>query len=1037
MPPKKKTPKPIKAQDINKSEKNAIRHKYATFRANPQAKAEHWRKLDPLKRVEAEKFWGNLVKNGGTSTPAVQHTTPTVPSSSQDVIDNSGTDDVSTLTDNISKASVDGTEIGDDSTGSSGEMGAKEGDAALETGNGGETAEHGEDAELILIDNLAQSTKDSVAAQTRRSSGVRHEWDEWEYSDRMRELDQATASYPVRTAFQKPTRHVMTNRFEITIDDNALFYEFRIVGIPDGRSKRMNKMFVETAIQESDILNNNRDYFATDNTQILVAWKDLREEFKDAAKSADGYFLANVKDGDYQIAKLYLQFIRVVDTKRLQRYVNSDSEEWQPLKWNANSALTALNIVIANPFGEGVFPQGSNKFFIEAGWEQLNNSPLCTIRGYFFSTRPGLGKILLNVNACTSAFFMPIRLSELMASNSLFGKDYPSILTGLRVFIDYERVEKQKDDGTESTINNDENRIKKISELGLPCNKQKFTWKQRDEEGNVVSQKEIDVERYLREEHQVVLSRPNLAAVNLGSQLKPSWFPPEKLMVMPYQIYRRTVPTDLTSPMLNIACKEPEENRGLIEGEGISNLLLTKNKGERPAHLATVPLKIENSMLIVPADRLQYPKIQYGDNHVHAIKDAEAKWNLANKSFLVTNSSSMSYKFLHSSEVSYGRILEIEEKFAAQLRARNVGLPNFDKHNDVHRIPLTKDITSNGNALRIELRNAKQAGGDLVVLVLRNKDQDIYSTFKYLADKVFGIPTIVMVESSNMRKGAWQATGLDAYVGNIMMKANLKMGGINHSAVSRRKENWLDKTLVLDADVTHPSNGSLPGFPSVAALVGSVESTGGRFIGSMRFQSEGGKEMIEGLYGMLWDQLWDWYKAHPREYPENILYFRDGVADSQYAELKEKELSEIRRCFNDFYEDTEAKKKEALEKELAAEGKPIPKPGTPPPRPEVKITAVVCTKRHHTRCYPMKNSDKQAGNGNNNCKPGLLVDNAITHPFYTDFYLQSHNGQKGTAKAAHYFIIMNEMNMPVSDLQHLIHNLCYTYVRATLGVSDP
>jgi eukaryotic translation initiation factor 2C len=61
-------------------------------------------------------------------------------------------------------------------------------------------------------------------------------------------------------------------------------------------------------------------------------------------------------------------------------------------------------------------------------------------------------------------------------------------------------------------------------------------------------------------------------------------------MIMPYQIYRRAVPTSLTSAMLNIACRGPEGNRELIEGEGVSKLLLTSDKSQRPAHVSLIKL---------------------------------------------------------------------------------------------------------------------------------------------------------------------------------------------------------------------------------------------------------------------------------------------------------------------------------------------------------------------------------------------------------------------------------------------------------------
>lgn len=97
----------------------------------------------------------------------------------------------------------------------------------------------------------------------------------------------------------------------------------------------------------------------------------------------------------------------------------------------------------------------------------------------------------------------------------------------------------------------------------------------------------------------------------------------------------------------------------------------------------------------------------------------------------------------------------------------------------------------------------------MVVLILERKDQDNYSAFKYLVDRVFGFHSIVMIEDSNKRKREWASTGLDQYCGNITMKANLKMGGINHSAYSKQGniEEWLKTTLKLGADVTHPGMG--------------------------------------------------------------------------------------------------------------------------------------------------------------------------------------------------------------------------------------
>lgn len=55
----------------------------------------------------------------------------------------------------------------------------------------------------------------------------------------------------------------------------------------------------------------------------------------------------------------------------------------------------ALNMVVSTALGEDTFSPKANKFFIAGGHTNLGSS-LCAIRGYYYSIRPGMGKILLN-----------------------------------------------------------------------------------------------------------------------------------------------------------------------------------------------------------------------------------------------------------------------------------------------------------------------------------------------------------------------------------------------------------------------------------------------------------------------------------------------------------------------------------------------------------------------------------------------------------------------------------------------------------------
>lgn len=70
-------------------------------------------------------------------------------------------------------------------------------------------------------------------------------------------------------------------------------------------------------------------------------------------------------------------------------------------------------------------------------------------------------------------------------------------------------------------------------------------------------------------------------------------------------------------------------------------------------------------------------------------------------------------------------------------------------------------------------------------------------------------------------------------------------------------------------------------------------------------------------------------------------------------------------------------------------------------------------------------------------RPGLLVDQVITCPKPFNFFLQSHAAFKGTARSAHYHVLLDEMGFGSDndDLANVTHNLCYCYPRATKGVS--
>jgi eukaryotic translation initiation factor 2C len=84
----------------------------------------------------------------------------------------------------------------------------------------------------------------------------------------------------------------------------------------------------------------------------------------------------------------------------------------------------------------------------------------------------------------------------------------------------------------------------------------------------------------------------------------------------------------------------------------------------------------------------------------------------------------------------------------------------------------------------------------------------------------------------------------------------------------------------------------------------------------------------------------------------------------------------------------------------------------------------------------------QPGLYNGNFKPGLLVDNVVTAPNHPNFCesgsvesvdpacypvpsteLQSHHAIKGTARTAHYHVLLDENKMPKDNIYKLVRIL--------------
>lgn len=128
--------------------------------------------------------------------------------------------------------------------------------------------------------------------------------------------------------------------------------------------------------------------------------------------------------------------------------------------------------------------------------------------------------------------------------------------------------------------------------------------------------------------------------------------------------------------------------------------------------------------------------------------------------------------------------------------------------------------------------------------------------------------------------------------------------------------------MLVGMDVTHPSPGSLPKSPSIAAVVASIDPLYSQWPGSIRPQDH--QETIIELEDMFGERLDLWSKKNNGSLPDRIIIYRDGVSEGEYKILLEEELPKV----------------EAACKIRYQRKKPARYP---------KISVIACAKRHHTR----------------------------------------------------------------------------------------
>ncbi|KAJ7201035.1 argonaute-like protein [Mycena pura] len=789
---------------------------------------------------------------------------------------------------------------------------------------------------------------------------------------------------PLRPGFGTKGKEIKlrTNYFPVRIPGAPLYeYDVSISPTAGTATRRVKRRIFQLAEASPDWANAGmKGKVVHDHSAKLIAAKKLpqplaiRVPFYDEdedppARGSKGY-------KEYTVTITYTLSL---DMQALKNYLTGDI---QYRTYDIMPLLSAMNIILAahpNRPGGGIMV-GRNRFFFPSSERPVSlGGALEAFRGFYSSVRPSHNQLMVNVNVCTTAFYVPGNLARAMEefTNSSFGARANAFVKGVRVktsHLGYKKTVKRVAD------KNAKQHVFDCAEFGA----------------------RLSVEKYFKQKYNITLQRPDLPLVDVGGA-KSNLLPPEICEILPNQPFRGKLTDDHTAAMITVAAKPPNVNAMAIAGRGLDDLGYRQGAA---GPLREFGVSIGEHMAVVPGRILPAPGVQYRKGTPDV--DDRASWNLRNVEFqkggkldnwavLVIRDNNNRDEF---SGVGDPELQNTMKGFVQMCNKSGMQVVPPKEYREV-RLP-AKSFTdpTRGQAIgaiRTTIGTIPFKPR-LVFVILSNGDKHIYAGIKHLFDSYLDVAS-VCVHSAKIRKEKGQLQ----YFANVALKVNIKMGGVNHS-LDRQSMQWLNEqpTMLVGIDVTHPGPGSAKGTPSIAAVVASTDQYYAQFPASMEIQ-ESKKEMVTNLKSMILERLQLFNKTNGR-LPSRVLVYRDGVSEGQFRTVVEQEMPQIKEAF-----------------------KSTPVQGYNP-----QLTIVICGKRHHTRFYPTEAANA-ANDGNP--KAGTVVDRGVTAVYEFDFFLQAHGGLQGTTKPTHYYVVHDEIKFGADALQMLTNSVSYMFARATKAVS--
>ncbi|KAK3303333.1 ribonuclease H-like domain-containing protein [Chaetomium strumarium] len=701
---------------------------------------------------------------------------------------------------------------------------------------------------------------------------------------------------------------------------------------------------------------------------------------------------------------------------------------------------------------------GRNRFFAidparrETAHSRAERSLVEILRGYVQSVRPATGRLLLNTNVTAGVFRKEIPLADLFKDWQVQGidnadaeRDKRTSLLTLHKFLARSRIRCKTPTGKKPNDFNEAERaiagLATSEDANRSDHRPQFTCakalfgtpttvkfylsapKTPDTGGptNLKHDAYVSVSQYFLSKYNYRV-KPDLPLINMGTKDKPTYVPAELCTLLPGQSVKAKLLPVEQDAMIRFACRKPSENAVSITTSGRELLALNNNR-----LLDSFGISVDKELITVSGRQLPPPQVQYrGADRSSRVIPRDGSWNMTRQKVCIVGKPVRTWTYLiieqgRESRREYKDQVVREVKKFVQFMNKNMGLtisgearPSGGFH------CLYNDHARGEKDLRQVFEKMCVPGSrpDLVVVVVPRKEALPYNVVKKLGDVDFGLTTICMRSEMIMK-----AQGQEGYFANVGLKLNLKLGGVNHR-VQDPTGGLIQKTMFVGYDVTHPTNlapGTGTNAPSLVGMVANIDSSLSQWPGvawenDPRVEQVGkvdkdskNKDKAEEFKNHFKGRIALWQRNNNQALPANIVIFRDGVSEGQFRMVLDEELPLIRQACRDLY-----------------------KSGP-------RISLIVSVKRHQTRFFPTK--EEHTHFRSRSPKEGTVVDRGVTNVRYWDFFLQAHASLQGTARPAHYTVLLDEVfreafgAKAADKLEELTHAMCYAYGRATKAIS--